>query len=1361
MGNIKIQPQTKWTGYLQWAVLLIALSPNPTWAQVTPDDTLGPETSTVDDGIVNGDPVQLIEGGAARGSNLFHSFSEFNVGLGEAVYFANPVNIENILSRVTGGDISNIEGLLGVDGSANLFLLNPNGVLFGPDAQLDIAGSLTVSTGDSFAFDEGEFSAIAPTVPGDSLLTISVPLGLQLDTLPQGDLINEADLAVGPGQTLTLHGNSVASTVRLAAPGGVAQVLGNQVTLIDSETPNISGLSGDTELLFQASDGIVVEDVLDNELLFANGTGQIVLTADADANGMGDVVMLDGQDVLQTNGRNLAVSGVNFVLGAIDTSVLAQSGEVNTAIINVEAGGAIPASETIGFTFNVPNGLGVISDLDVRFSAANLNNGVLSSADLISPDGTSASLFLLFADGGSVNFQDTVFNDEALVPIEEGSSPFEGSFRPENEDGLAVFDGQSSEGTWTLAVTEFDFFPGEGSGALFQADEDAPWGTAQGTQLLITSVTGGEGQGGTVELEALGDVSANEIITVGSGTNGQGGTVEIIAGGDIAASIIDTSSPRAQGGNIALSAEGNIQIGTPGIPPVEETLGLIRASGGEDGGSGGQVQIEAEENITLIGDVDTSTLSTLGDSGAGGNITIASNSGDVVVSGQLASSDSSIYSGASDGGDITISSNSGNIVVSGQLYADSTLFSSDSGNGGAITIASNSGNIAVSGQLYAAANSSGNSGDSEGITISSISGDVAINGQLDTSTAAGDGGAIAVYSGSGDVAIEGELETFTYVSNGKGGDITIASNSGDVAIEGDLTSIALSLIGIYPGNSGDGGTITISTLSGNIRMAGEITSFSYSAEGNAGRGGSIALSAPGGTIVGEEARIVAFAVSEADEGTTGEGGKVTLEAANAISGLEIFTLSSAGESGDIDIQGTSNSLDVSNLLLTTSGQIEVPDPLFPEDTIIIDLDNLGQSGNTLITSFGDITLNNVEIQADANGSQPAGEVTLESPGQVTFNSSQINSNANSTGRAGEVRIEANSLSLGAEDSITTSTTEVGRAGDIIFEISDALTIDGGTVESGTASGATGDGGIITVTAGETTLLNGGRIAVDSDGAGQGGDVILNGDSLTLTEGSRITAETASTDGGNLNFTLADTLLLRDGSTISTNAGTAEAGGDGGNISLTLPEGFIVAVPEENSDITANAFTGDGGNVDVTVNSLLGIAFRPQLTPLSDITASSEFGSSGLVNIDELNPDVPQNDLELPVDTAPPALAQGCQTPAAEVGSFVITGRGGLPTNPTDVLGTDGLWQDLAPLTEDSTEDDAENDTEDDGEDASSALPNVETFETGAIAADAAVVEAQNWARNGDGTVTLLAPNAEASDPFERPDRCDRTTKQGL
>jgi filamentous hemagglutinin family protein len=106
---------------------------NRTLAQtLVPDATLGAERSVVTPGVnVGGVSAERIDGGAVRGVNLFHSFQEFNVGNGRAAYFANPTGIENILSRVTGTNPSTIFGKLGVLGNANLFVINPNGIIFG------------------------------------------------------------------------------------------------------------------------------------------------------------------------------------------------------------------------------------------------------------------------------------------------------------------------------------------------------------------------------------------------------------------------------------------------------------------------------------------------------------------------------------------------------------------------------------------------------------------------------------------------------------------------------------------------------------------------------------------------------------------------------------------------------------------------------------------------------------------------------------------------------------------------------------------------------------------------------------------------------------------------------------------------------------------------------------------------------------------------------------------------------------------------------------------------------------------------------------------------------------------------------
>src|SRR4028118_520274 len=230
--------------YLLFRALL--LLPSGAIAQIIPDNTLGPESSRTVPDTINNLPSDRIEGGATRGSSLFHSLREFNIGEGRGAYFGNPSGITNIFTRVTGGNQSNILGTLGVLGKANLFLINPKGIVFGPNARLDVRGSFLASTADSIVFNNGvEFSSANPqAVP---LLTVNIPVGLRFRENP-GAIVNASSvtqviegttlpvgLAVPPGQTLALVGGDVifnngfasafSGNIQLgsvASPGGVS-----------------------------------------------------------------------------------------------------------------------------------------------------------------------------------------------------------------------------------------------------------------------------------------------------------------------------------------------------------------------------------------------------------------------------------------------------------------------------------------------------------------------------------------------------------------------------------------------------------------------------------------------------------------------------------------------------------------------------------------------------------------------------------------------------------------------------------------------------------------------------------------------------------------------------------------------------------------------------------------------------------------------------------------------------------------------------------------------------------------------------------------------------------------------------------
>src|SRR4028118_2237494 len=206
--------------YLLLLSAYLCLFPSGAIAQIIPDSSLGPESSRIVPDTINNLPSDRISGGATRGSSLFHSLREFNIGEGRGAYFENPSGITNIFSRVTGGNQSNILGTLGVLGNANLFLINPKGIVFGPKARLDVRGSFLAATADSIVFNNGvEFSSANPQAA--PLLTVNIPVGLRFRENP-GAIVNASSvtqviegttipvgLAVPPLQTLAMVGGNV------------------------------------------------------------------------------------------------------------------------------------------------------------------------------------------------------------------------------------------------------------------------------------------------------------------------------------------------------------------------------------------------------------------------------------------------------------------------------------------------------------------------------------------------------------------------------------------------------------------------------------------------------------------------------------------------------------------------------------------------------------------------------------------------------------------------------------------------------------------------------------------------------------------------------------------------------------------------------------------------------------------------------------------------------------------------------------------------------------------------------------------------------------------------------------------------
>ena len=185
----------------------------------------------------NGNQFNITGGTLSKdGANLFHSFSKFGLTAEQIANFQSSPAIRNILGRVTGGDISQIDGLIKVTGgNANLFLMNPSGIVFGRNARLDVPASFTATAANGIEFGSNWFNA---TGTNDYAALVGAPSAFYFGMAKPGAILNFGQLNVPDGQNLTLLGGTVTSTGTLKAPGGqitVAPVPGRSMVRISEE----------------------------------------------------------------------------------------------------------------------------------------------------------------------------------------------------------------------------------------------------------------------------------------------------------------------------------------------------------------------------------------------------------------------------------------------------------------------------------------------------------------------------------------------------------------------------------------------------------------------------------------------------------------------------------------------------------------------------------------------------------------------------------------------------------------------------------------------------------------------------------------------------------------------------------------------------------------------------------------------------------------------------------------------------------------------------------------------------------------------------------------------------------------------
>jgi filamentous hemagglutinin family protein len=590
-----------------------------------PDNTLGAESSVVTPDVIKGIPSDRIDGGAPRGANLFHSFSQFNIGEGRGAYFTNPAGILNILTRVTGANRSDILGRLGViNGDANLFLINPNGIVFGPSASLDVQGSFLATTADAVKLgDSGVFSASQPAT--SNLLTVS-PSALWFNAVAAQPIVNRSQAPSSFGQP-----NSAGLSPGLQVPvGRTLALVGGDVLL---ESGRLTAAAGRIELGSVARVGEVSLSQTGNGFVLGydsiNDFGNIWLSnaafVDVSGEGGGDIqirgarlemtqssniwadtlgaenggeVLVRTTEVVLSEGSSLDAYVTSTGTGTggdltIDTRrLLVRDGAGVRAITTGSGKGGsllITASdsvELIGVPADRPGSSGLFAQSGGSGDAGDLT---IVTGRLLVRDGADVSVDT-FGSGNAGNLQITASNSvevigESTANGHNTSGLFAASNGSGNAGDLIIVTGRLlvSDGAEVLASTFSTFGSGNGGSLQITASDSV--------EVIGTSAVGRGPSGLEAESHGSGDARDLTIVT---------GRL-LVSGGAIISSL---STQEGTAGDIKITARDTLQADNGTIATFSEQS------------SGGDINITAS-NIRLFGnsDITTRVNSGVGDSG--------------------------------------------------------------------------------------------------------------------------------------------------------------------------------------------------------------------------------------------------------------------------------------------------------------------------------------------------------------------------------------------------------------------------------------------------------------------------------------------------------------------------------------------------------------------------------------------------------------------------------------------------------------------------------------------------------------------------------------------------------------------------
>lgn len=630
--------------------------------------TISPD-GTIPTNVEQQGKVFEITGGTARESNLFHSFSEFVLNTGNEAFFNNPTNISNIITRVTGGNPSSLDGLIRAN-NANLFFLNPAGIFFGPNASLNIGGSFYGSTADSWLFPEGEFSAIDPA--NKTVLTINAPIGLNFRDNPQ-PIINQSvadgvGLQVNSEETLALIGGEV------ELDGGLITAPGGQVEL--------GGLS--------AAGKIGIEE--NGSLTFPDGVARADISM---TNGAVIDVRADGGGEISINARDLLISGASELVAGIaenSGSLDAQAGN-----ITINATETIAVSQESGIVNRVNlNASGKSGDIKIQTTDLSLTNGgivsagtfgngdagniIINASKTVTLDATEnprtgiASNVLPSGagDGGNINLNAnylSIFNGAEIIASTFGKGNA-GNINIDVENTLTVsgfFATIQGYFQQSAISSEVQFFDNPAEGNAGNINIQAGSLKLEDFSKIGTG-TFGLGNAGNISIQTDGAIFLANLSSIRSnveqGSVGNAGNIDIQGrsltitdGGQIVSGVfresVDVPGGRGEGGNINITTRDFVDIsgysttqlpisdpGDPSQPFSTAGFSSLVGTNTERGATGAAGNIIVTTNVFRLSDGGTIENFTFNYSN-GGNVTINANTFEVTGGGQIISTTSS------------------------------------------------------------------------------------------------------------------------------------------------------------------------------------------------------------------------------------------------------------------------------------------------------------------------------------------------------------------------------------------------------------------------------------------------------------------------------------------------------------------------------------------------------------------------------------------------------------------------------------------------------------------------------------------------------------------------------------------------